>query len=80
MPKIKVVSQNGSSMRALTDGWTDRRYQTYYLPCFAFNNYQLRMLAMVLSEISEIQQFWPNSNTHVTSLIFNISIDSSCIN
>ncbi len=37
---------NGSGVRALTDGrtdgqtdgQTDRRYQTYYLPCFAVDN------------------------------------------
>ncbi len=37
MPKSrsKVKQFSGESADRRTDGWKDRRYQTYYLPCFA---------------------------------------------
>ncbi len=31
-----------------TDGWTDRRYRTYYLPCFAIDNKQTNFIFVQL--------------------------------
>ena len=47
LAKIKVsphAKKQGhrSSGRVVTDGQTDGRYQTYYLPCFAVDNYKLK--------------------------------------
>ncbi len=31
------------------NGQTDRRYQTYYLPCFAVDKYHYRPLALIMN-------------------------------